>query len=169
MELREGTLTLRAWREDDIPAIHAACQDPEIQRWIPLIPRPYTLDHARAFVADPDGPYSFAIVEKGQVAGSIALRVDEESATGNLGYWCAPAARGRGTVTRALRRLCRFAFDELGLQRLELVADPDNAASQRVAEKAGFQREAVLRSHMVHPDGRRRDSVLFSLLPGELT
>jgi RimJ/RimL family protein N-acetyltransferase len=170
MELHDGSVTLRAWREDDIPAIHAACQDPEIQRWIPLIPRPYELEHARAFVADElgQGPYQFAIEEDGRLAGSIAVRVDEESASGDVGYWCAPAARGRGVVTRALRRLCRFAFDELGLQRIELIADPDNTASLRVAEKAGFRREAVLRSHMLHPDGRRRDSVLLSLLPGEL-
>jgi RimJ/RimL family protein N-acetyltransferase len=51
---------------------------------------------------------------------------------------------------------------------MELITDPDNAASQRVAEKAGFTREGVLRSHLLHPDGRRRDSVMFSLLPGEL-
>ena len=171
MELTDGTLTLRPWREEDIPAIHAACQDPEIQHWIPLIPRPYEREDARAFVADELGlgPHQFAIVVDGRLAGSIGMRVDEESATGHVGYWCAAEARGRGVVTRALRRLCAFGFDELGLARLELIADPDNAASQRVAEKAGFQREAVLRSHLLHPDGRRRDSVMFSLLPGELT
>ena len=54
------------------------------------------------------------------------------------------------------------------LERLELITDPDNRGSQRVAEKVGFQREGVLRSHLLHPDGRRRDSVMFSLLPGEL-
>jgi RimJ/RimL family protein N-acetyltransferase len=167
--LRDGPLTLRPWREEDVPAIHAACQDPEILRWLPLIPRPYTLAHARAFVAGADGPYAFAIEDGGRVVGSIALRVDEANAIGNLGYWCAPDARGRGVVTRALRRLCRYGFEDLGLGRLELVADPDNAASQRVAEKAGFRREGVLRSHLLHPDGRRRDSVMFSLLPGELT
>jgi RimJ/RimL family protein N-acetyltransferase len=58
--------------------------------------------------------------------------------------------------------------DELGLGRVQLTADPDNLASQRVAEKVGFRREGVLRSHLRHPDGRRRDSVMFSLLPGEL-
>jgi RimJ/RimL family protein N-acetyltransferase len=167
--LRDGPLTLRPWREEDVPAIHAACQDPEILRWLPAIPRPYTLAHARAYVAGGDGPYTFAIEDGGRVVGSIALRVDEANAIGNLGYWCAPGARGQGVVTRALRRLCRYGFEELGLGRLELVADPDNAASQRVAEKAGFRREGVLRSHLLHPDGRRRDSVMFSLLPGELT
>jgi RimJ/RimL family protein N-acetyltransferase len=80
----------------------------------------------------------------------------------------AATARGRGVCTRALRLLSRHALDDLGLQRLQLVADPDNVASQRVAEKAGFRREGVLRAHLRHPDGRIRDSVMFSLLPGDL-
>ncbi len=68
-----------------------------------------------------------------------------------------------------LRRWREDGFEELSLQRLELITDPDNRASQRVAEKAGYRREGVLRSHMDHPDGRRRYSVMFSLLPGELS
>jgi hypothetical protein len=52
---------------------------------------------------------------------------------------------------------------------LELITDPDNVRSQRIAEKVGFRREGVLRSHLVHSDGPRRDSVMFSLLPGELS
>jgi RimJ/RimL family protein N-acetyltransferase len=168
MELRDGRVTLRPWRAEDAATVYAACQDPEIQRWIPLIPRPYELEHARAFVAGEVGlgPHQFAITLEGPAVGSIGMEAAD--GTGHIGYWLAREARGRGTVTRALVLLCRYAFDELGLARLELVTDPDNAASQRVAEKAGFRREAVLRSHMLHPDGRRRDSVMFSLLPGEL-
>jgi RimJ/RimL family protein N-acetyltransferase len=88
--------------------------------------------------------------------------------TGHIGYWVARRARGQGVATAALKRLCQFAFDELHVERLELMTDPDNRASQRVPEKAGFQREGLLRSHLFHRDGRRRDSVMFSLLPGEL-
>jgi RimJ/RimL family protein N-acetyltransferase len=80
----------------------------------------------------------------------------------------AAGSRGRGICTRALRVLSRFGLDELGLQRLELITDPDNVASQRVAEKVGFQREGLLRAHLRHPDGRIRDSVMYGLLPGEL-
>ena len=87
---------------------------------------------------------------------------------GHIGYWVAAPARGQGFCTRALRLLSRHALDELQLQRLELITDPDNLASQRVAEKVGYQREGVLRAHLRHPDGRIRDSVMFSLLPGEL-
>lgn len=169
MELRDDALLLRPWREEDAPAVHAACQDEEILRWIPLIPRPYRLEDARAFVRGELGlgPHQFAVTEDARVVGSIAMRVNEQR-TGHIGYWCAPQARGRGITTRALRMLCRHGLRELALERLELIADPDNLASQRVAEKVGFRREGVLRSHMRHPDGRRRDSVIFSLLPGEL-
>lgn len=171
MEVRGEGLVLRPWTEADVPAIVAACNDPEIPRWIPVIPRPYTEEDARRFIrgdwrANPG--HQFAVTEDGTVVGSIGITVNRESRNGHIGYWCAKEARGRGVTTRALRALCRWGFDELALERLELITDPDNVASQRVAEKVGFRREGVLRSHLLHPDGRRRDSVMFSLLPGEL-
>lgn len=162
---------LRPWSEADVPALVAACNDPEIARWIPVIPRPYTEEDARRFVrgdtrANPG--HQFAVTENGTVVGSIGMTVNHETRNGHIGYWCANERRGRGVTTRALRAICRWGFDELALERLELITDPDNLASQRVAEKVGFLREGVLRSHLLHPDGRRRDSVMFSLLPGEL-
>jgi RimJ/RimL family protein N-acetyltransferase len=171
LELRDGDLVLRPWTLDDVPAIIVACNDPEIQHWIPTVPRPYTEEDARAFVQGEVpgiGKEQFAITEGGQVVGSIGLGISESSRNGAIGYWCAREARGRGLTTRALRLLSRYALEDLGIERLELITDPDNHASQRVAEKVGFQREGVLRSHLLHPDGRRRDSVMFSLLPGEL-
>ena len=167
MKLRDGDLELRPFTIDDVPAITRACQDPEIHRWIPVIPRPYTAEDARSFVTAEDLGRQFAITERGELVGSIGMRVNQFE-TGHIGYWCAKEARGRGLTPRALRLVCRFGLEELRLGRLELITDPDNHASQRVAEKVGFRREAVLRSHLLHPDGRRRDSVMFSLLPGEL-
>ncbi|MDX6424371.1 MAG: hypothetical protein QOI67_1842 [Gaiellaceae bacterium] len=167
MELRDGDLTLRPFTLDDVPAITQACQDAEILHWIPVIPRPYTEVDARSFVTAEDLGHQFAIVEQGGLIGSIGMRVNQFG-TGHIGYWCAKEARGRGLTPRALRLVALFGLEELGLGRLELITDPDNVASQRVAEKVGFTREAVLRSHLLHPDGRRRDSVMFSLLPGEL-
>ena len=168
MELCDDDLVLRPFTLDDVPAITRACQDPEIQRWIPVIPRPYTEADARTFVtAEHPGTHEFAITVGGELVGSIGMRVNTFGG-GHIGYWCAREARGRGLTPRALRLVCRFGIEELGLGRLELVTDPDNTASQRVAEKVGFTREGILRSHVLHPDGRRRDSVMFSLLPGEL-
>ena len=170
MELRDGDLELRPWTEADVPALVDACNDPEIPRWIPAIPQPYTEADALAFVRGEVSSvpeHSFAITQGGEVVGAIGLTVNQ-SRGGVIGYWCAAAARNRGVVTRALRLIVRWGLEDLELARLALITDPDNVASQRVAEKVGFRREGVLRSHLLHPDGRLRDSVMFSLLPGEL-
>ena len=173
MELRDDAIVLRRWRLDDAPAVTAACQDPEIPRWIPIIPRPYTEEHARGWlercVSGEEGE-AFAITDAatGDVLGAITMKVNDYTRNGHIGYWLKKEARGRGTAPRALRLVCEYGARALGLGRLELMTDPDNVASQRVAEKVGFQREGVLRSHLPHPDGRRRDSVMFSLLPDEL-
>jgi RimJ/RimL family protein N-acetyltransferase len=170
VELLDGDLVLRLWTEEDVPALVAACNDPEIVRWIPVIPSPYTEDDALAFIsgeaAAPE--HSFAITVDDLVVGAIGMGLNSPGYRGRIGYWIAAPARGRGICTRALRNLSEWGFADLGLARLELITDPDNVASQRVAEKVGYTREGVLRSHLMHGDGRLRDSVMFSLLPGEL-
>jgi RimJ/RimL family protein N-acetyltransferase len=170
VELRDGNLVLRPWTEDDVPALVDACNEEQIRHWLPAIPVPYTTEHALAYVRGETNPdeRAFAMTLENVVAGSIGLRVNAHGYRGSTGYWVAATARGRGVCTRAVRLLARYALGELGLQRMELITDPDNIASQRVAEKVGFQREGVMRAHLRHPDGRIRDSVLFSLLPGEL-
>lgn len=85
--------------------------------------------------------------EHGRLVGSIGLRLGEGE-SGSVGCWRAREARGRGITTRALGRLCRYALEDLSLERLELTTDVENPASQRVAEKVGFRREGVLRSHL---------------------
>jgi RimJ/RimL family protein N-acetyltransferase len=169
VELHGDSLVLRPWREDDAQSVYLACQDPHILHWMPSIPRPYTRRDAQAFVTGRLGlgPHQFAIAEHDRPIGSIGIRVDDQK-IGHISFWCAREARGRGVATHALRLLCGYALTQLGAERLELIADPDNRASQRVAEKVGFWPEGVLRSHLLHPDGRRRDSIMFSLLPGEL-
>jgi RimJ/RimL family protein N-acetyltransferase len=171
VELRDGDLVLRPWAEDDVPWLVDACNDPEISRWIPIIPSPYSEEDARAFIGGESHSvpeHSFAIAVGGSLAGAIGMSVNSMNYRGRIGYWIAAPSREAGVCTRALRVLSRWGFDELELRRLELITDPDNVASQRVAEKVGFQREGVMRSHLLHPDGRLRDSVMFSLLPGEL-
>jgi len=90
MELREDAIVLRPWRDDDAPRVYAACQDQDLQRWLPDLPRPYTHDDARAFVTDALGlgPYQFAITERANVVGSIGLRIGKHQ-TGGVGYWVA--------------------------------------------------------------------------------
>jgi RimJ/RimL family protein N-acetyltransferase len=175
VELRDDAIVLRPWQMDDKPALVAACQDPAISHWIPWVPRPYTDDDAEAYLraclesGDERHPFAIDDAETGELFGSIDMYLDGQRIRGHIGYWVAEPARGRGVATRALRLLAAWGHEDLELQRVELITDPDNIASQRVAEKVGFVREGVLRVHLRHPrDGRIRDSVMFSLLPGEL-
>jgi RimJ/RimL family protein N-acetyltransferase len=105
--------------------------------------------------------------EEAVLGGCSLDRVDLEQGRAAVGFWLATDARGRGVATHAVWLVAGWAFAELGLARLELTCGPDNDASQRVAERCGFRREGVLRSHMPFKGGRR-DTVLYSLLPGEL-
>jgi RimJ/RimL family protein N-acetyltransferase len=170
MELSDGDLVLRSWTEDDVDALVAELNDSEIAHWIPLIPHPYTRDDALAFLRGEVTPEhtALAIQLRGRVVGGIGMGLNSSEYRATMGYWMAADMRGQGVCTRALRLLTRHALDDLGVQRVDLVTDPENFASQRVAERVGFQREGVLRAHLRHPDGRIRDSVMFSLLPGEL-
>ena len=174
MEVHGEGVVLRSWRIEDVPAVTAACQDDQIARWLALVPQPYTEEHARFYVeeciqADEERrPFAIADASTGDVVGSIDMHINRLQ-TGHIGYWVAAQARGRGVAPNALRALSRWAFESLGLGRVELVTDPENIASQRVAEKAGFQREGVLRSMLLYRDGSRRDAVIFSLLPEDLS
>ena len=167
---------LRPWREADVPGIAAAFSDPVMQRFS-WRSTPYTETDARDFLAEQEvarlrgDELSFALAEprdRDVLLGSVSLsevRLDRGCAA--VGYWLAPGARGRGAATDAVRLLARWAFAELGLARLELTCGPANEASQHVAGRCGFSREGLLRSHVPFKGGRR-DSVIYSLLPGEL-
>jgi RimJ/RimL family protein N-acetyltransferase len=172
-------LLLRPFAPEDVPAVYQACQDPEIQRWT-SIPSPYLGEHAERFIlemapsswADGSGA-TFGTFERasGRLVGSIALMgiTAEDSRDGRLaeiGFWTAKEMRGRGYTTEAVILLCRWAFTDLHVDRVEWYAEVGNMASRRVAEKAGFILEGTLRSRLVH-EGRRRDAWLAALLPDD--
>jgi RimJ/RimL family protein N-acetyltransferase len=170
VELSDGRLVLRPWRPEDVPRVAEICSDREISRWT-TVPWPYTEDHARSWIEQTirdwdrrEGEAAFAVADAatGVVLGAIGLRLNRDcEGVGSVGYWVAAEARGGGVATGALRLVRRWAFEELGLRRLELVTLPGNIASQRVAEKAGFRRKRLLRRHLEH-HGEARDCVLFS-------
>ena len=102
--------------------------------------------------------------DKAILGGASVYDIDADERQASVGYWVAAHARGKGVATHAAKLLARWAFDALEIGRLQLTCGPDNAASQRVAERAGFTREALLRSHLPFKGGRR-DTVVFGLLP----
>ncbi len=167
MRLEDGDLALRPFTEADVPAIVAACQDPEIPRWT-SVPSPYTEEDAQAFVRGGANERSFAVVDAqtDELLGSVGFGLEADGRAG-FGYWTRKEARARGVASRALRLLAGWAAREHDLARLQLIVEPANAASIRVAEKAGFRREGLLRSYL-ELKGTRRDVYLYALLPEEM-
>jgi RimJ/RimL family protein N-acetyltransferase len=173
--LADEVVVLRRWRETDLPAQLEAFSDPLFERFSDWAPR--TEADARVCLAEYEQArrrgvqLEFALVEPhndARLLGGASLNnVNLAQGRGAVGYWLAPHARGRGVATRAVRLISRWALEDLQLARLELTCGPDNRASQAVAERCGFVREGVLRSHVPFK-ATRRDTVIFSLLPGEL-
>jgi RimJ/RimL family protein N-acetyltransferase len=172
--LTDGLISLRAWRRADVPALTAACQDPEIPRWT-LVPSPYTERHAEGFVehsgaARREGrELALAVVDRhDDLLGAIGLTgLDWDNLKGEIGFWIARDSRGRGVGVAATRLLSEWAIEELGLSRLELLAHPGNEPSQRLAARAGYTREGVLRKYR-RRRGEQEDLIMFALLAEDL-
>ncbi|MBC7375309.1 MAG: GNAT family N-acetyltransferase, partial [Frankiales bacterium] len=127
-DVTDGVVTLRRWRSADAPDVTRACADDQIARWLP-VPVPYTAEAGRGYVEDvvvaqwADGSAAnVAVVDArtGQLLGAIGLTL--RGGLGEVGYWTAPWARGRGVATRACRLHTGWAMEVLGLPRVELLA-----------------------------------------------
>jgi RimJ/RimL family protein N-acetyltransferase len=149
-------LLLRPWAERDIPAMVAAYRDQEMRRWLrsPVTNPEQARERIQTRQADwrSGRAFSFAVLEidadgvTGDLAGSVTVRgLGGPAASGEVGYWVAAPARGRGIAPRALSVLCEWVFAlPRRLERLELIHAVGNLASCRVADKAGFSLAAVL-------------------------
>jgi ribosomal-protein-alanine N-acetyltransferase len=174
--LTDGVIQLRMHEPEDIPGIIAQATDPESIKWT-TVPLPYGVTDAEewALKAIPTGwanhtSYAFAIVDlaDGSFCGSVDVRPQEPGAA-EVGYGLAPAARGRGIMTRALRLAVDWAFaapadDGLGLQVLRWKAHVGNFASRRVAWRLGFRVEGTVR-RLCAQRGQLRDAWIGTLLP----
>jgi RimJ/RimL family protein N-acetyltransferase len=169
--LGDDVIALRRWRTTDIPVLTEICQDADVQRFT-RVPSPYREAEAKLFLTVQDSGWlegtqaAFAVIAAAAPAGlvgSIDLRLGPDG-RGEIGYLVAAPARGRGVATRAVRLLSDWAFDVHGVARIEILVRPDNLASLRVAENAGYVREGILRDRIVGDDGPH-DGVCFSLLP----
>jgi RimJ/RimL family protein N-acetyltransferase len=158
----------------DVAGFRAACADDAIPRWTGF-PYEMTEEEASRLVrdriraTDEGTSISFAVVDRAEtVLGSVSLLwLDWPNAVGWVAYWLRPESRGAGIGTRAVVMLCEWAFESLGLARLQLTVDVRNDASRRLAERAGFRLEGTLRSsRSIH--GERIDEYLYSLLPSDV-
>lgn len=171
--LSTARLVLSVPTEEDIDAIFAACQDPDVQRYT-TVPSPYRREHAEGFVEkvaawwDAGSEATWAVRRDGVLAGMVGLhRLGRGH--GELGYWMTAGARGQGLLTEAARAVVDWGFspDGLGLARIEWRAVTGNIASARSARTLGFRYEGLLRQALLHSTGRRDDAWIAGLLPSD--
>lgn len=175
INLTTDRLLLRPFAPGDEDEVHAACQDPEIQRWT-VIPSPYRRTDAEVFIRQfspggwqDDSAYNFAVVlrEGGALAGAVGVHRLGMPDTYEIGFWTAPDHRGFGYTTEAVVRAAHWTFTALGGDRLEWRAETGNAPSLAVALRAGFRMEGERRSGLLNK-GVRRDTWTAALLPSDL-
>jgi len=166
-------LELRPWHPDDAHALVAAGQDPAIRQWN-LLPE-LSPEEARERIdrmhgrwrAEQGAIWAMARPDGGPAVGLIGWNgVDLHGGDAEIVYWLLPAARGGGVAVEAVRRVSRWALDELGLHRLRLCHSAANPASCRVAAKAGYTFEGTMRSALLHADGWH-DQHLHALVQGD--
>jgi len=157
-----------------LEAVHESAES--VGQWLPWCHAGYTLDEATAWMQscrtfwDAGHGYNFAVVDAAtdELLGSVGVdRIDQEHLNANVGYWVKASCAGQGIAAVAVELMLPFAFFELKLHRLEIVALCENLASIRVAEKLGARFECIAR-HRITLWDRPRDAAVFSLLPNDI-
>ena len=169
--LSDGVVALRRVTDADVEQIVEACQDPEIKRFTSSIPDPYGPGDARQWIAlhdrSLDREVPIAIVDADDRSRLFGMGGLHDAAWQHrrcdTGYWIAPWARRNGYAARALTLVTEWAFGEFPIERVGLYADVENVGSHRVAERAGFTREGVLKRYLVLR-GEPRDCVVYGRL-----
>ncbi len=178
-ELTDGRVLIRPYRAADIDAMYEAVRESvaEVSPWLPWCHADYTIEESTAFVMareeawKNDEAYGFGVFDAatGSYLGGVGLNfINRIHQCANLGYWVRSSQTGRGVASASTRLAARFALEQLGLQRIEILAAVSNHASQRVAEKAGATREGVLRKRLL-VNGQPQDAVLYSLIAEDFT
>lgn len=175
-ELTDGVVRLRPLGPGDTEFLGELLGQPDVVATSvpPVAPTPQRI-RRRCFWAEAHwlaGTRADLVIEDvatGEPAGDIGVYYDDpHTQQAMIGYSMLPAYRGRGFPTRAAQLVSLWVFAETDVARLIAGAMPGNVGSQRVLEKAGFHREAFLRSRLPGPDGTRTDDVQFVLLAEDL-
>jgi ribosomal-protein-alanine N-acetyltransferase len=175
MILTTDRLLLREYVSDDWRAVLAYQSDPRYLRYYPWTQR--TAGDVQAFVQrfidwqdeQPCTRFQFAITLRveGRLIGSCGIRKETATAQqADLGYEIAPSHWGHGYATEAARAVLAFGFNDLELHRIQAFCLAENAASARVLEKLGMQREGRLRENR-WMKGRWWDSLVYGILQHE--
>ena len=178
--LETPRLVLRDWQPKDIPDLIEGLNEVSVARWLALVPHPYTLEAAEqwltycAHLAKPGGErkaYEWAIELRSEqrVIGGVSLSpISRLHGTAGGGIWLNARYQGHGYGLEAFGEKVRFAFEDLGLRKLENGYFPGNTASKSMQAKLGYQLEGVRRkAYRCMADGELKDECLTGLLVEE--
>jgi len=174
--LADGQVTIRPYQAGDVDQHHAAARaSKDVARWLDWCHADYTWVESYAWIASrPDAwadqeAYSFAVAEipGGAFLGGCGLnQINAAHGVASMGYWVRSDRAGEGIATRAARLVACFGFETLGLHRIEIMMQPGNRGSQRVAQKVGAVYEGLCR-HRIAVHGSPQDVLLYSLVPSD--
>ena len=176
-ELANEVVEIRRYCADDIPLLFEAARESvnEMFAWVSWCHPNYTVEESRSFVLSSEiawnqkTSFDFAVIdiESGLFLGGVGLsQIKRKNNFANLGYWVRTSQTGRGVATAATILATKFGFDDLRLNRIEILAAVENIASQRVAEKAGARKEGILRSRLLLHN-RLHDAALYSFIASD--
>src|SRR5688572_16353640 len=175
--LSNNLITIRRYDTVDIPFLCEAARESsaEVSVWLPWCHSDYSMEESLEWILrsgkgwDEKREFHFGIFDSqsGALVGGVGLNeLKPEHRLANLGYWVRTAWTGRGLATAAARLAAEFGFEELLLDRIEILAALGNNRSQRVAEKLGANKEGILRNRLII-HGETHDAVVFSLIGSE--
>jgi RimJ/RimL family protein N-acetyltransferase len=173
VELSSGDVKIRSFKKSDCNRMAEIANNDKIFRNLrDGLPHPYTRQHAREFIANGMEMHPqtiFAIEYKGEYAGNIGLHkgTDVYRKSAEVGYFLGEEYWNKGIVTIALGLICDYGFQNLDIVRIHAGVYDHNLASQRVLEKNGFTREAVLKN-AVFKLGRFQDEIRYAKLIGQI-
>ncbi len=178
IQLVKEKVLLRPYILADLYSMFAAAQEsiPEVYPWLPWCHPGYTMEESRTWIKScPEAwekgkAYNFAILDsqtQNFLGGCGLSSIEPYHKYANLGYWVRTCCTRQGVATKATLLLAEFGFRELKLNRIEIVIDVANRASQRVAEKVGALKEGIQRNRLASPSGVH-DAIMFSLIPRDL-
>lgn len=169
---------IRPFQPSDVDLLFAAARESlnELSPWMPWCHPDYSIEDSKSWVMsrgtawEKGEEYSFMIFEikSGAFLGGVGLHhIDKLDRCANLGYWVRTCRAGQGIAPAAVRFIAQFGFQQLNLNRLEIIIDVGNKPSQRVAEKVGAQREGILRKRIWLADAAH-DALMYSLVAEDL-
>jgi [ribosomal protein S5]-alanine N-acetyltransferase len=168
--LETPRLKIRPYSDADIPELVPLIGAREVAATTGRIAHPYTVDHAKQFLArievDPEVRMAITLRSDGRLIGGIGLRLVEELHHAELGYWLGVPYWGQGYATEAAREMLRYGFEDLKLHRISASYFKGNEASGRILVKLGMRREGCQREHM-YKWGQFVDVELYGLLRRE--